>query len=633
MSAKDAANNVKLICNKIFNSIWSVIILGILIFIKTRFFYSNTIAINEPLELETIIGTVYFIIMLVCGICLLPNEARVIVSIIVNILLSLLLFGDNIYYTFSNNVLSVAQITNLQYGGEIMDTLPMVLEIKQIFYFLDILILFVLIIIGFLKIEKKSPKTKKQIIAKIVIGTVGIIIFCILSIKYIENGKQKSYNKDLQIRDATIYGYHIYDIENAINIRNQAKYKDYENMMADYNQLKKQYNEEYEQEKYGLKGILENKNIIILQLESIQEFVINKEINGKQITPNLNQFLKDNIEFTNMNMQSYSTTADSEHSTITSIYPMENGMSFSKYYTNTYDDIFKIFKKSNYNTSFMHGNYPYFWNRGNVYGRLNLDELELKEQFEDLSENINGDLSDELLYKQAVQKLKNYNQPFLSYIVAASSHTPYELEGLQDRSKITIDVGKYSGTYFGNYLEAVNYADYAFGVFIEKLKNEGLYDETAILVFGDHNGLSMYNEDLVDFMNCIDSNVTDIDLKLNYTKVVCGMKIPGVENLKISKPVNKLDIKPTLTYLTNQQDGFSLGTNMFASKDFVCLNNERIITNKYYYDEEWYDIKTGNVIYMNQINETQRDLLSDYYRKMKTELDISTSVSINNLLK
>ena len=36
-----------------------------------------------------------------------------------------------------------------------------------------------------------------------------------------------------------------------------------------------------------------------------------------------------------MHMQSYSTTADSEHSTITSLYPMENGMSFSKYYTNT----------------------------------------------------------------------------------------------------------------------------------------------------------------------------------------------------------------------------------------------------------------------------------------------------------
>lgn len=49
--------------------------------------------------------------------------------------------------------------------------------------------------------------------------------------------------------------------------------------------------------------------------------------------------------------------------------------------------------------------------------------------------------------------------------------------------------GKYKGSYFGNYLEAVNYADYAFGEFIKQLKQEGLYEDTAILVFGDHNGI------------------------------------------------------------------------------------------------------------------------------------------------
>ena len=126
----------------------------------------------------------------------------------------------------------------------------------------------------------------------------------------------------------------------------------------------------------------------------------------------------------------------------------------------------------------MHGNYAYFWNRGNVYSRMNLDHLELKDQFEDVSENINEYLSDELLYRQAVEKLSQYDQPFFTYIVAASSHTPFTLEGLQDRSKINIDVGKYKYSFLGNYLEAVNYADYAFGVFIDELKEAGLYDDT-----------------------------------------------------------------------------------------------------------------------------------------------------------
>lgn len=619
--------------NKFLNSVWFIMFIGVVLTFKTFFFYDNTIAINEKLEMETIVGTLCFIIVAICFLCVLPNRARVITGNILNLLISILLFSDNIYYTYSNSVLSVAQISNLQYGEEIISTLPMVLELKQIFYFLDILVLIILFLARIIKIKKKPKRTKKQLILSGISGIIGIAVFAIIGVQYVEKGSQKSYNKDFQIREATIYGYHIYDIENAINIKNQTKYKNQADMMQDYNELKQEYEEKYGEINYDLQGILKDKNIIILQLESVQEFVLNKKINDTQITPNLNRFIAENIEIADMHMQSYSTTADSEHSTITSLYPMENGMSFSKYYTNTYDDIFKQFNKSGYFTSYMHGNYPYFWNRGNVYGRLGLNDFSLKEQFSDLSENINGDLSDELLYRQAVEKLQQFDEPFISYIVAASSHTPYTLEGLQDRSKVTIDVGKYKDTYFGNYLEAVNYADYAFGIFIEELKQAGLYEDTAILVFGDHNGLNMYNEELIDFLSYLDEDITDVDLKLNYTRVACGFKVPGIQDIVIEKPVNKLDIKPTLCYLCGIEDGISLGTNMFASKDFVSLNNERIIAQDYYYDEMWYDRKTGESLNMENISEETRLLLEQYEQNMKTELDISNSISINNLLK
>ena len=623
----------KEIINKVFNSEWFVILIGILLLAKTFLFYYNTIAINEPLEIETIIGTFCFIIVIVCFLCVLPNRVRILTSIMADFLISLLLFGDHVYYVFSNNVLSIAQISNLQYGEEIAGTLPMVMQLRQILYFFDMIVLIGLGLGKIIKWEKKDKSTKKQVIAKVITGIVGISIFAIVGADYVEKGKLKSYNKDMQIREATIFGYHIADIENAFTMKQKTKYKNYDNMMRDYTQLKENYDTKYGQEMYPLEGILEGKNVIIVQLESVQEFVINKEINGKQITPNLNQFLSENIEITNMYMQSYSTTADSEHSTITSMYPMENGMSFSKYFTNIYDDVFKIFNQKNYHTSYMHGNYPYFWNRGNVYGRLNLNELVLKEQFEDLSENINGDLSDELLYRQAVQKWKEYDKPFISYIVSASSHTPFTLEGLQDRSKVSIDVGKYKDTYFGNYLESMNYADYAFGILLQELKEAGLYDDIAILVFGDHNGLNMYNEELIDFLSYMNADITDIDLKLNYTRVACGFKIPEIEHIKVEKPINKLDIKPTLAYLCNLEDTFSLGTNMFFNKDFVCLNNERIITSRYYYDEQWYDIKTGKMLNWEEIDEQEKNLLNEYYQNMKTELDISNSVIINNLLK
>ena len=633
MEEKEAINKIKQVVNKIVNSFWFILIIGIIILLKTIFFYNNTITANEEIENKLIIGTAFFITVLMCLISVLPNRARIITAIVVNLLISILLCSDELYYSYSNNVLSLAQVTNLQYGEEIISTIPSLFKLKDILYFLDIIILVVLMVLKKIKLIKKERKTKLQILGKMLIGVLGIIIIIYIGNDYVQKSKDKSYNKDLQIKDSTIFGYHIYDIESTLNIKNNAKYSNYDDMIKDYEKLKNDYDARYNQIESYYDGILEGKNIIILQLESIQEFVVNKKINGKEITPNLNKFLRENIEFSNMHMQSYSSTADSEHSTITSIYPMENGMSFSKYFANKYDDLFKMFNNAGYNTSYMHGNYPYFWNRGNVYGRLNLNELNLKEQFDDVSEEISGYLSDELLYRQAVQKLKTYENPFISYIVAASSHTPFNLEGLQDRSKIAINIGEFKDTFFGNYLEAANYADYAFGVFVDELKREGLYDDTAILVFGDHNGVNMYDDKLIEFLKKTNPNLTDVDLKLNYTRVLCGFKIPGLKNLKIEKPVNKLDIKPTLTYLAGIEDGFSLGTNMFGRKDFVCLNNERIISSRYYYDEKWYDIYTGEEVNMENIDEDTKEMLDRYYYDMKLELDISNSISINNLLK
>ena len=621
----------KELLSKFVNSIWFVVIIGILLFMKTMFFYNNTISNSGKIEMQTILGTIGFTVILVCILIILPNRARIITTLTSNFIVSLVLFGDNIYYIYSNSFLSIAQITNLQYGEEILSTLPAVFEIKHLLYFVDIILIIATCKLMKIKFQKKENKTKKKVLAKAISGLVGIVVFCIVGVKYVEKGKEKLYNKDMQIRESTIWGYHIYDIENLLTQKKHTKYKSYSKMEADYKKLKEEYNDRYGKEKYDFKGISKNSNVIVLQLESIQEFVINKTINGEQITPNLNKFLSENIEISNMNMQSYSTTADSEHSSITSIYPMENGMSYSKFYTNTYDNLFEMFNNANYTTSYMHGNEAKFWNRGNVYSKFGVQNIELKDKFDD-TEYINGFMSDEILYRQGIEKIKKYQNPFMSFIVSASSHTPFELEGLQDRNKVRIDVGKYKGTYFGNYLEAVNYADYAFGVFLEGLKQDGLYDDTTILVFGDHNGINMYNEEMLEFLKQYNPNLTDVDIKLNYTKVACGLKIPGVPHIKIEKPVSKLDIKPTLAYLCDLEDKFSLGTNMFASKEFVSLNNERIIANRYYYDENWYDIKTGKQLDMESVDNNTKELLERYYNYMKKELEISNSVTINNLL-
>lgn len=612
--------------NKIVNSNFFIIILMIVVFLKTILFYKSTICINEKIYINTIQMSIMYILSLFGMLYLLPKKGRNIAGITMNILISILLFADNIYYSYSSNVLSVLQISNLQYGEEIMSTLPLLLKLPQILYFIDILTLIILIATSIIKIEKGKKSKTKFIVCRTIIGIMCMIFFIILSINANSKVLEDPYNRDTQIKKGTIYGYHISDILNAMLGSKQAKYDNKNDMMKEYNVLKDEYNEKYGESYIDIKNTMEGKNVIILQLESIQEFVLNKTINGREITPNLNKFINENIRLSNMFMQSYSTTADSEFSTVTSLYPVENGMAYSRYYKNNYDDIFKMFHNKDYTTSYMHGNYGNFWNRTNVYNNMKVDYIELKDKFLDISENIMGYLSDELLYKQAVQKLKEYDNPFISYVVAASSHTGFTLDGLQDKSKVNIDVGKYKDTFFGNYLESVNYADYAFGIFIQELKNASLYDDSVIILYGDHNGLDMYNNEMIEFLKELDSNLTDTDIKLNYIRVLAGMKIPGINNLRIDKPVSKLDIKPTLAYLCNIEEGVSLGTNMLAKKNFICLNNERIVTDKFYYDELWYDIETGEIV-------EESDELKKYYKFMQKELEISKSIVLENLLK
>ena len=615
------------ILNKIINSSYFPIIIAILLILKTILFYKSTVSIQEEIYKKTIVNTAIFIFSLFGITYLIPRKGRNIIGIVINVIFSILLFADNLYYNYSNNVLSIMQITNIQYGEEIMSTLPMLTKPNQILYFIDLILLLIGFISRFIKI-KKTERVKKfnNIPVKIL---AGILCFSLLFMNCVySNGMvvEAPYNRDTQIKEATIFGFHVSDIANSFNTKKQAKYKNKDEMLADYNLLKEEYNNEYENFESIYEGSMKGKNVIILQLESLQEFVVNKKINGKEITPNLNKFINENIELSNMYMQSYSTTADSEFSTVTSLYPMENGMAYSKYYKNTYDNLFKMFHNAGYTTSYMHGNEGYFWNRNNVYKNMQVDNIELKDQFADTSEEVMGYLSDELLYKQAVEKMKNYQAPFVSFVVSASSHTGFTLDGLQDMSKVNIDVGKYKNTFFGNYLESANYADYAFGVFVQELKNAGLYDDSVIILYGDHNGLDMYNSEMLDFLKKLDSNVTDVDIQLNYIRVLAGMKIPGITEMKIEKPVAKLDIKPTLAYLCGLDEGFSLGTNMLGNKNFVCLNNERIITDKYYFDEKWHDINSGNEIPITEE-------LDKYYNYMKEELDISKSVILYDMLK
>ena len=629
-------SKIKKWLNKIINSELFPIVIGFMLFFKVAIFYKLTIYNVSEYSVETLSKTFIYSMFIVSVLFLFKNRLRFVLGTLVNALFSILLFADNLYYNYSTGLISISQIGNLQYSEQIGVALKDLFSMIHLLYFLDLFFLAVLIVAGVLKIKKVKTKSWKPAILYI---SIMIFVYSSTIPNYVDAAQEYRYNKKMQLEYGTVYTFHFLDVKTNINLKKTAKYPTKNDVMVAYNNLKDTYTHKYVDDLYGLNGISKNQNIVILQLESFQNFLLFKEINGKEITPNLNKFMNENIQFNNMMIQSYSTTADSEHSTMTSLYPLDNGMAFAQYSSNKYDDFFKIYKDAGYYTMYMHGNEGSFWNRNNVYGALDIDELDFIEAFDEDSQLINEWLSDEELFVQAVPKLKNGSElsgkPFLANIVAASSHTAFDLPGLDNKyDYIDIDVGEeLRNTYFGNYLEAVNYSDKQFGMFIDKLREQDLYDDTVVVVFGDHYGMQMYNHEMLDFIQKNDHKLNNVEAEINYINVPLGIHVPGVEHMEISKVVSKLDIKPTICSLAAQEDGFSLGTSMFGNKDFVCLNNGIIVTDDYYYNGKWYYRANGQEINQENISDDMKQKLNYYLECMDTEISISNSIILNNLLK
>ena len=616
----------------IFQTRLFVVMVGILLVLKTILLYRTAIFNTKLLEYENVHMVVVFIFVLMSPAMLFKDKIRFWLTLVEDLLISMLLFINELYYSYSANLVSVSQISNLQYGREISIALPHLLNIHQILYFLDIIIVLIVFFALKIKIKKHSKLTY-------IIGIFYLFIAVDLSshtvVNWVAEASKFQYNKLLQIEASSIFGYHFLDVENNVNMKKNVKYKTKSSMLEAYDALMKKYDDKYDLI-YDFSEIAKDKNVIIVQLESVQNFVANRKINGREITPNLNKFLNENIEFTNMQNQSYSSTADSEFTVMNSLYPLENGMCFAQYSSNDYSNMYQIFKNNDYITTYIHGNEGGFWNRKAVYSRLPIDNLIFDDVFDENVERINGYVSDEEVYKKIIDEIKKYDGKFLVNIVAASSHTAFDLPGLKDKGrKVNIDVGdEYRGEYFGNYLEAVNYADYAFGIFIDELKKEGIYDDTVILVYGDHAGLQMYNWEMQDFIKEVQP-LNDIQTQTNYSNILCGLKIPGVDSMKIDKPTSKIDMKPTIMEICGlkDQDEFSIGQSMFSNKDFVCINNGKIITDKYYYDGDWYEIETGKQLNLDSMSQEEVEKLNDYVDSLQKELDISLSANISNLLK
>ena len=115
-------------------------------------------------------------------------------------------------------------------------------------------------------------------------------------------------------------------------------------------------------------GIAKGRNVIVVSLESTQNFVLGAKIGGQEITPFLNRLAKDSYFFSEIYLQTgQGKTSDAEFLAENALYPLGRGAVFFTHPDNTFHTMAKRLASLGYDTAVFHANQKSFWNRDKMY--------------------------------------------------------------------------------------------------------------------------------------------------------------------------------------------------------------------------------------------------------------------------
>lgn len=313
-------------------------------------------------------------------------------------------------------------------------------------------------------------------------------------------------------------------------------------------------------------GQAKGSNLIVIQLESFQNFPINASLNGQELTPVLNNLAKESYYFSHFFQQiGQGNTSDAEFMSNTSIYPTGVVPMSTGYSDRDLPSLPKLLAKEGYESETYHVNDVTFWNRNKMYPALGFTRYFDKPSFTNDKFNDFGP-SDEELYRVGVEKMTAHQaakQPFYAQFITASSHSPFTVPA--DRARIEIPA-TITNKLLHDYLQSINYTDYAVGQLISELKANGLWDNTTLVLYGDHFGLPEEPE--------IRQQIQE-NLKIPYNGKVSLFNVPLIIHTPkqtngqvIEQPGGQLDILPTVMNLM----GVSLAQEKFTAFGHDLLN-------------------------------------------------------------
>lgn len=563
--------------------------------------------------------------LLLVGLSLfMTGKKRNYMAIFMDFILTVVLIGNVMFYGFFNDFVTLPVLMQTSNFGSLGSSIQELFNYKILLIFADVF--FLLYIARKARSYVRAERLNRPFKALYFLVTAALFLVN-LGLAEMERPEllTRSFDRVMLVKNLGLYVHQVYDLGLQARSSSQKAFADGSKLQETENYVKA--NDVQSDSK--LFGSAKGKNVIVVSLESTQTFLIGATINGQEVTPFLNQFAKESYYFENFFHQTgQGKTSDAEFLIDNSLYPLDRGAVFFTHANNEFVATPELLRQQGYYTAVFHANNATFWNRNMMYPALGYDRYFNELDYKTTPETkIGWGLKDIEYFDQSVEMLKTIKQPFYTRFLTLTNHYPFTYN---DDMKMVEPFNSGDGV-LDRYFVTARYLDESLKIFVEKLKAEGLYDNSILVFYGDHYGISEnHNTAMAKFLG--KEEITAFD-HVNLQRTPLFIHVPGqTEGKTISAPAGQVDVKPTILSLLgiDTANNIEFGHDLFAPdrKPFVVFRDGNFVTDKYYYyGSTFYDRNTGEVV---TLPEAEAKALID---RAQNELRMSDTIISGDLLR
>ena len=552
--------------------------------------------------------------------------------LIINALLSTWLFSNILYYReFSDfitfNVIKGSGAASNNLGKSLMG----IIRPEDFLVYADVIILALVLLFHLIRVDMRRFKIRYAM----TVTALGFVLFG-ANLGMAESDRSqlltRTFDNNYIVKYLGLQAYTIYDgVKTTHNSVVKAR--------ADQDQLKPVLNfihHNYAGPNVQYEGVAKGKNIFVIHLESLQQFMIDYKQDGQEVMPNLNKLYhaSDTLAFDNFFHQvGQGKTADAEMMLENSLYGLPEGSAMvTDGTTNTFQSAPALLhQKLGYTTASFHGDVPSFWNRDNAYKSFGYQYFFSKEYYPKTKDYDAGyGMKDKIFMKESAHYIEQLPQPFYAKLITVTNHYPYIL----DKQNKDIQPWNTGDDTVDPYVQTARYLDESLGEFLDYLDKSGLRQNSVLILYGDHYGISNNHQPAIAQI-LHKKKVTNYDLAM-FQKVPFMINMPGLKGGIDHTYGGEIDVLPTIEDLLgiSSKNYIQFGQDLLSPErnQIVPFRNGDWVTPKYTkYNGDYYYTKNGKQI--TKATAKQKKEFSKIQKYVTTDLGLSDRVVNGDLLR